>query len=228
MKLQGKVALVTGASEGIGRALIDELTAHGVRCIAVSRESESKPHASEMVVSKNCDVGKTEAVTSLLQWIEAEYKELDIVVNNAGLWQKLGPVESIDDSTIEQVVQTNLLGPIYVTKSTLPLLRKASEAALVNIVSKSGVVAQAGQSVYTATKFGLRGFTDVLREDLKESSIHVMAVYQAGTNTQMFSKVGDTPPLEKFTEPADLAEYIVGVLAGPPKFWVKELHVDYK
>jgi NAD(P)-dependent dehydrogenase (short-subunit alcohol dehydrogenase family) len=228
MKLSGKVALVTGASEGIGRAIVDELVTHGVRCIAVSRQAETKLHNSELVVSKNCDVGDPASVAALLQWVEAEYGQLDILVNNAGLWQKLGSVEDLDDGTIAQLIHTNLLGSIYVTKCSLPLLKKAPEAELVNVISKSGVVAQAGQSVYTATKYGLRGFTDVLREDLKESSVHIMAVYQAGTNTQMFGKVGDTPPLEKFTEPADLARYIVSALAAPAKFWAKELHIDYK
>jgi len=74
----------------------------------------------------------------------------------------------------------------------------------------------------------MRGFTDVLREDLKGSNIGIMAVYQSGTNTGMFEKAGETFSTDSFTEPHDLAAHIVSVLAGPEKFWVKELHVDRK
>lgn len=228
MKLQGKVAVVTGASEGIGRAIVEELVLQGAHCVAVSRHAEAKPFLNDLVVNRNCDVGDSNSVKALFDWLKQEYGQLDILVNNAGIWQKLDQLEAISDKTITEVIQTNLFGTIYTTKYGLELLRSAGESAIVNVISKSGIVAQGGQSVYTASKYGVRGFTDVLREDLKDTNIRIMGVYQSGTNTKMFEKTGDTPPIEKFTEPADLASYVVTILAGPEKFWVKELHVDYK
>ncbi len=226
MKLDGKIALITGASEGIGRALAGELARHGVRCVAVSRNAEARPFDNDLVIARNCDVSKPQEVRELLLWIDETYGSLDIIINNAGIWHKVGQLETIEDDKIAQVVQTNLLGTIYPTKCALPLLRRANEAAIVNVVSKSGVLAQAGQSVYTASKYGAKGFTDVLREDLKGTSIHILGVYQSGTNTKMFAKAGEEFGTDTFTEPTDLAQYITSILASPPKFWVKELHVD--
>lgn len=227
MKITDKVALVTGASEGIGKAIVAHLVSENVKVVAVSRSIEEHPYL-EGVTTKNCDISKLEDVKKLTEFISKEFGQLDIVINNAGVWQKMSDLEEVDEKTIDAVLDTNLKGTIYVTKYSLPLLRKAPEAALVNIVSKSGVVAQAGQSVYTASKFGLKGFTDVLREDLKESNIHILGVYQSGTNTEMFAKTGEEFSTEKFTQPEDLAATIVGAIAAPEKFWVNELHVNYR
>lgn len=83
------------------------------------------------------------------------------------------PVDEIEDSLVDDIIATNLSAVIRITKSLLPVLRKADEAAIINVSSKSGVAAQLGQSVYTATKHGVRGFTDVLKEDLKETNVRV-------------------------------------------------------
>lgn len=227
MKLDGKTALVTGASEGIGKAIAEKLASAGVRVIAVSRSIEKNPLDSP-IISKNCDVSDKKAVQELVEWAKDELGPVDIVINNAGVWQKVSQLDEVDDASIGEVIRTNLLGTIYVTKAFLPMLRKLDESAIVNVISKSGVVAQAGQSVYTASKYGVRGFTDVLREDLKEENIHIMAVYQSGTNTQMFAKTGDDFPTDKFTNPTDLADKIVEALGSPEKLWLNELHVNYR
>ncbi len=229
MKIQDKIALVTGASDGIGRSVAEKLAASGAKVIAASRSIESADgFRSENIAVKNCDVSSKDDVNQLASWVQQEYGKLDIVVNNAGLWQKVSQLEEIDDEAIEVIITTNLLGTIYVTKAFLPMLRSADEAALVNVISKSGIVAQAGQSVYTASKYGAKGFTDVLREDLKETNIHILGVYQAGTNTKMFEKTGEDFPTEKFTEPDDLADKIVSAINSPDKLWINELHVNYR
>jgi NADP-dependent 3-hydroxy acid dehydrogenase YdfG len=79
--------------------------------------------------------------------------------------------------------------------------------------------------VYTATKYWVRGFTDVLKKDLKDSNVRVAWVYQAGTNTNMFGNTGETMPLEKFTDPADLADIIKYMLWLPKKVWMHEVRV---
>lgn len=117
-------------------------------------------------------------------------------------------LDEIETSMIDSVIQTNLTGVIHMTHSVLPILRESQEAAIINIISQSGVVSQDGQSVYTATKFGIRGFTDVLKKDLKGTQVRIAGVYQAGTNTKMFENTGETMPIENFTDPADLADVI--------------------
>lgn len=226
MLLQGKIVLVTGASEGIGREAAVQLADLGARVIAVSRHITTAPFHNDNIAEYDCDIRDFKAVDSLLRWVHHTYAGLDILINNAGIWHKVGQLEDISDETIADVIATNLVGTVNMTKRMLPLLRASDEAALVNVISKSGVVAQAGQSIYTATKYGVKGFTDVLREDLKDTNIHIMAVYQSGTNTDMFKKAGEEFSTHGFTEPADLAAAIITSLAGPSKFWVKELHVD--
>lgn len=226
MNLPHKVALVTGASEGIGREIVISLVKRGVRCIAVSRHASEHPFESDLVSTRNCDIMDLTQIKQLFDWVRDEFGQLDIVVNNAGIWHKVSPLEEIEDETIETVVRTNLLGPVYCSKYALPLLKTADEAAIVNIVSSAGLHAKAGRSVYAASKFGLRGATEALCEDLKDSPIHVMGVYQSGTNTRLFAKAGDTMPLETYIEPADLAEHIVNCLALPPKIWVSEVQLN--
>ncbi len=226
MIMSGKVAIVTGASEGIGRAIVEKLVEREVTVVAVSRSVANHAFGSAFVYEKGSDVRDYRSVRELFDWVETKFGKLDILINNAGVWQKTGQLEDIPDDEIANVLATNPIGTINMTKAGLPHLRKAEEAAIVNVISKSGVVAQAGQSIYTASKYGVRGFTDVLREDVKATNIHIMAVYQSGTNTEMFAKAGEDFSTNEFTEPTDLAEAIVSAVASPDKFWVKELHVD--
>ena len=108
----------------------------------------------------------------------------------------------------------------------MPGLRARGEAAVLNVISKSGVVAQAGQSVYTATKYGMRGFTDVLKTDEAETGVRVSGLYQSGTNTGMFAKAGEEVPNHIFTEPDDLAAVVVFMLSRPAKLWLLEVRVE--
>jgi NAD(P)-dependent dehydrogenase (short-subunit alcohol dehydrogenase family) len=226
MILKGKTALVTGASEGIGLEIAKQLVKAGTDVIGVSRNIESKGIKDFTV--KNCDVSNADEVKKLFAWIGETHDSLGAIVNNAGVWQKLAHVEDIPDTEIEGVLNTNLKGPILVTKYALPLLKKSDESMIVNISSKSGVEAKAEQSVYVATKFGMRGFTEVIREDLRETSVRVLGVYQGGINTQMFAKAGDKDvPVKDFTEPNDLAEQIVLAMSTPQKLNIQEIRIGH-
>src|SRR4029078_5750566 len=107
------------------------------------------------------------------------------------------------------------------------LRQQKTETAVLQIVSKSGITAQEGQSIYTASKWGVKCFTDVLRVDLKGSNVRIGAVYQSGTNTAMFKKAGDEFDQSKLPEPADLADAVAYMLTRPPKMWIPEFQVVY-
>ncbi len=115
---------------------------------------------------------------------------------------------------------------MQLTRFLIVDLRKKSEAVILNVASKSGVVAQAGQSVYRATKYDVRGFTEVLTADDQESKIRVAGIYQSGTNTQMFAKASEEVPNNIFTEPEDLADVVVFRLSRPPKIWLNHVRVE--
>ncbi len=149
------------------------------------------------------------------------------MINNAGIWHKKSQLDEIDLETIDKVIATNLTGHITLTRLLLLKLRESNAPALLNIISKSGVTAQEGQTIYTASKWGMKGFTDVLRTDLADTSIRIGAVYQAGTATDMFGKTNEDVPIEKFTPPEDLADVIAFMLTRPDKIWLNEVHVTF-
>jgi NADP-dependent 3-hydroxy acid dehydrogenase YdfG len=149
-----------------------------------------------------------------------------MLINNAGIWHKAGPLETISSDMIEATVQTNLTGMMQITQAALPTLRAATEGAILNVISKSGVVAQGGQSVYTATKYGARGFTEVLKNEEGANGLRVAGLFQSGTNTQMFAKAGEDVPNHIFTEPEDLADVVVFMLSRPAKLWIHDIRIE--
>lgn len=230
MILKNKVVVVTGASEGIGRAIAGRLAREGARLALVARSEDKLRKVAEAVGGEAfvCDVRDRAQVKATIDTIAAKFGGIDVLINNAGIWHKPSQLDELSDGTVDDVLDTNLAGTIYATKHALPYLReRGAETAIVQIVSKSGITAQEGQSIYTASKWGVKGFTDVLRTDLKGSNIRVGAVYQSGTNTEMFRKAGDEFDQSKLTEPADLADAVAYMLTRPPKMWIPELHVAY-
>ncbi|WP_299782116.1 SDR family oxidoreductase [uncultured Roseobacter sp.] len=234
MQLDNKLVVVTGGSDGIGRHICLKLAAAGCRLAILGRNADRLASAAadargagaSEAQSYSCDMQDPAAIAATVQAILDGQGAPDILINNAGIWHKTGPLDSIDDAMIEATIQTNLTGTIQLTRALLPTLRAQSEAAVLNVISKSGVVAQAGQSVYTATKYGMRGFTDVLKEDEQESGVRIAGLYQSGTNTGMFAKAGEEVPNHIFTEPDDLADVVVFMLSRPAKLWMHEVRVE--
>lgn len=235
MKLKNKTVIITGGSDGLGKEIALKLAKEGVNLALVARnnvrldevKTECQKLGSGNVNVYSCDIRVTSNLENVIKEIINDFKKIDILINDAGIWQKMSPADQIDLETVEDVIQTNLISQIKITNLILPILRGQKEAAIINIISKSGMVAQEGQSVYTASKFGMRGFAEVLKAELKGSNIRVANVYQSGTNTKMFSKLDEIVPSEKFTNPADLADVVVFMLSRPEKIWLHEVGVEY-
>ncbi len=121
--------------------------------------SAGAPKAAGIV----CDLQDVAQINAAIAEIKADFGGIDILINNAGIWHKAGPLDTISPEMLEATVQTNLTGLMQMTQAALPTIRAADEGAILNVISKSGIVAQGGQSVYTATKYGARGFTEVLK-----------------------------------------------------------------
>jgi len=137
-------------------------------------------------------------------------------------------LENIPDEEIDSVIDIDLKGMIYVTKLLLKHFKEEDkEAIILNISSRSGISAQGGQAIYTAAKWGVTGFTEVLKVDLKDTKIRVATVFQGGTNTEMFRKTGENFKQEKFIKPEDLANVILFMLSRPPQIWLHDVRVEY-
>ncbi len=234
MKLVDKVVVITGASDGIGKEIALRLSGEGCSLALIGRNEQRLENVrkecvdlgAKKVQSYSCDISSLSAVSETVQSIITDFTVIDVLLNNAGIWQKLGQLDEMKDSVVDDVIDTNLKGLIYMTKHVLPVLRKQKEAIILNISSKSGITAQEGQTVYTASKYGVRGFTEVLVKDLKDTNIHVAGLYQSGTNTAMFEKSGQDFPVEDFSEPSDLAEIVATMLLLPPKIWLQDVRVE--
>lgn len=234
MDLTGKRVVVTGGSDGIGRHICLKLAAAGCHLAIMGRNekrlagvvAEASINTAITAKAYSADFMDLDAVRSAASQILADFGDIDILVNNAGVWHKAGPLDTISDDTLLKTVQTNLTATMVLTRKLLPSLRIQTDAAVLNVISKSGVVAQSGQSVYSATKYGMRGFTDVLKEDEAETGVRVAGLYQSGTNTGMFAKAGEEVPNHIFTEPDDLADVVVFMLSRPPKLWMHDVRVE--
>lgn len=227
--------LITGASDGIGKSIALRLAKLSNGLVLLGRNTQRLEEVKKQALKAGAkdvatyafDIADRNSMTDHLEIIRNKHSDLSTIINNAGVWQKLGDLDQLNHDQIEEIINTNLTGLIKITNTLLPVLRTREAGAIINISSKSGVVAQEGQSVYTASKYGVKGFTDVLKQDLKGTKIRVAGVYQSGTNTGMFGKAGDNPPVERFTPPEELAEVVHFMLTRPDKVWLNEVHVNY-
>lgn len=236
MILKNKIAIITGASDGLGKEIVLRLGERGVNLALIARRKDKLEEIKKQITGVRvevypCDVKDLTQIKSSVKKIIDDFKNIDILLNVAGIWQKKMPVEEIDEQVINDVIATNLTGLIHMTKLVIPVLKKQAEGAIINISSMTGVKFPPGQSVYAATKWGVRGFTEVIREDLRGTSVKVSGIYQAGVKTDMFFKTGEKfteGVYEKFMDPKDLANIIVFMLSQPPHIWMEEVRVNYK
>lgn len=145
------------------------------------------------------------------------------MINNADVRHKTGPLDAISVEMVAATLQTNLTGKIRLTQALMPALRLPDEAAILTVISKSGVIAQAGQSVYTASKYGTRGCIEVLKADEAETGVRVAGLCQSGPTRGCLRKPGEGVPNHIFTEPEDLADVVVVMLSRPPKLWMHDV-----
>ena len=180
-----QTALITGAGSGIGRALANALHARGCALILTDIDTARLDRVTEElddgpgVQCLRLDVSDPAAITALPAQLGAAPT---LLVNNAGVAVG-GDFETIAESDFDWLLSINLIAPIRMTRTFMPLLRQAPEAVIVNISSLFGLIAPAGQTAYCASKYGLRGFSDSLRHELSGSNIRVMTVHPGGVRT---------------------------------------------
>ena len=235
MDIEGKIAIITGASDGLGKQVALKLAKEKVSLALIARNKdklneikrEAEKLGSPKVIGYTCDVQDTEQIKTTIQKINVDFGKVDILLNIAGIWQKLNLLEDVPEKEIDSVIKTDLTGMIHITRLVLPILKQQEEAIIINDSSKSGVTAQPGQSVYSAAKWGVKGFTEVLKEDLKDTKVRVAGIYQGGTNTEMFGKAGEHLNQEQFIKPEDLADVIIFMLSRPSQIWLHDVRVEY-
>lgn len=216
MNLKNKKVLITGGSAGIGKAIVKLLIQKGTMDIAIfGRKTAPMEELQTEFSSVNFlpiqgDVSNPEDLEKAISQITQQWGELDILINNAGVVSADLLSESSDDDIIKQI-NVNLTGLILLTKKSLPLLKKSSEGAIMNISSGYGYIAMPFYSVYAATKAAVRQFSDAMRRELHQYPLHVMTVYPSATNTNMMK----TAEVEGMDSPEEVAKLAIdGLISG--------------
>lgn len=230
-RLSGKVAIVTGASRGIGRAISAAMGAEGATVVLAARAQEELAKtatqvaeaggAAEIVVT---ELAEEESICSLVQRTADRFGRLDILVNNAGITHS-APLEQTVTEDLDRCWAINARAPFILCREALGLLRKAERGTIVNISSVVGVKGYPLQSAYTASKHALRGMSISLAEELRGSNVRVHVICPGGVDTEMVSRVRPDINKDELIGPGEVAELVVYLVTHRGNAVLDELHI---
>lgn len=227
--LTGKVAFITGAARGIGKATALLLAKEGVNIGLVARtESSLKDVASEIesfgvkVAYAVADVSSKEQVDTAIAFLTETLGTADILINNAGI-ASFASVLDMDPEEWKKIIDVNLMGTYYVTRAVLPQLIEKNGGDIINISSTNGLSGAATSSAYSASKFGVIGFTESLAQEVRRNNIRVSALTPSTVATDLALDLNliKENNESKLMQPEDIAEFIVNQLKLNPRIYVK-------
>ena len=236
ISLKGKVALVTGASKGIGRASALRLAEGGANIVIGATSVDLLEMLSRDITSlgveslaEQCDVTRLSDCEGLVKQALERFGKIDILVNNAGVGFS-GTIVDSDPKQAEQMVMVNILGVYYMTRAVLPSMIKQQGGDIINIGSVAGLKYSPNFAMYSATKFAVRAFSEALRNEVQGHNIRVTLVHPGMTKTAFsdsFTKGGSPIPFDKgdILKPEDIANAIHFALTRPQGVSLNELTV---
>ena len=222
--LDARVAVVTGASRGIGAAIAAALRTAGVRVIRAARSLADGPH--DGYDDLRCDVSDAGSVEALARRVREEHGVPEIVVSNAGAFI-LKPLEQTTPADLDGQISANLRGPFYVARAFLPAMREAGRGAFITVGSVADHVAFPENAAYAASKFGLRGLHETLIAEYRGSGVRLTLVSPGPTDTSVWDPV-NPDAREGFIHragmlrPGDVAEAVLFAASRP-----SHVHVDW-
>jgi NADP-dependent 3-hydroxy acid dehydrogenase YdfG len=233
MKMQdltGKVALITGASSGIGEAAARLLAEEGVHVVLVARRRERiETLARELggsALAMTADVADSSDVAAIFDAMRERFGGLDLLFNNAGLGVN-SPFETSDPNDWKQMIDTNLYGVLHCSQKAIPLMRGRPGAMISSVSSVGGRYGAENWSVYCATKFAVVGFHDALRKEVGGDGIRVSVIEPGAVWTEFGANVADALAERRTTLDAltseDVAQALVYAFAQPPRVLVEEI-----
>jgi NADP-dependent 3-hydroxy acid dehydrogenase YdfG len=220
--LEGKVALVTGASRGIGAAVARRLAAEGVRLGLASRSGDDLGIAG--AVAQTCDVRVAAQVEEIVSATVGTFGRLDILITNAGVGA-YGPFLDLAPDFLEEMIDVNVKGTLYAVRAALPHLLERGEADIVTLASEAGRRGLPLEAVYCSSKFAQVGFTRSLDHELRERGVRCTNVCPGGVATDFALEPGrgrTEDALEGMMSDDDVAEVVMFVLTRPRNFRILE------
>ncbi len=225
MDLQNAVAVVTGASSGLGRSFSQALVERGARVFGLARREEKlqevRGDLGEAFRPLSCDVRDEAQVERAFEEVQEAAGRLDILINNAGLGQ-FGPVDELSLEAWDVQMETNLRGVFLCTRAAVPFMKAQNEETnfgghVVNIASIAGLVSNPEMSAYNASKSGVRGFSKAIMKELRDDGIKVSCVYPGSVDTSF----GDVA--SHAMQPEDVAATVLHLLETPENYLISEV-----
>ena len=233
--LDGKVALVTGASRGIGLAVAQELAAHGAVCVLAGRKEEALKTAVERIENSGgkahpftANMGSLDQITKLINFIKSRFNRLNILVNNAGTNPYFGEMTGADERAWNKTVDVNLKGPFFAIQKAAPLMASSGGGAVVNISSVNAVKPERNQGIYSITKAALLAMTKAYAKELASKNIRVNALLPGLIQTRFSRALFDDKevyhnllqqiPLGRHAAPEEMAGAVLYLVSEASSF----------
>ncbi|MCO8246779.1 MULTISPECIES: SDR family oxidoreductase [unclassified Haladaptatus] len=237
-ELDGQVAIVTGASSGIGGATAESLASRGANVVLAARREDELTDLADQIESNGgqalvvaTDITEDDDIDNLVETTLNEYGRIDILVNNAGL-MPLAHIAEADRETLQTTIDVNLSGLIKLTHAVVPTMLEQESGHIVNLSSVVGRFLQPNSSHYNATKAGVKMFGDSLRLDIAEAGIHVATIEPGAVDTELLEHIPDDEVQAGVKEhvgsmealaPEDIARTITFVVTQPERVDINEI-----
>lgn len=230
-QLASKVAIVTGASRGIGRAISVALAQQGATVVLAARAIDKLRETADMVTSAGgrpeiviTDLVEEESIKNLVSVTGEKFGRLDILINNAGVTHS-AKLQETATKDWDYCFAVNSRAPFLLCREALPLLKKSDPAYIINIASVVGVKGYPLQSAYTASKHAIRGMTMSLAEEFNRSNVRVHLICPGGVDTELLTKVRPDLKKKDLMQPEEIAELVLYLVTHKGKAFIDELHI---
>ncbi|WP_340105050.1 SDR family oxidoreductase [Rhodohalobacter sp. 8-1] len=227
MDIKGKVAIVTGASSGIGTEFCRKLVVQGATVYGLARSKgrlkELEKELGDRFIPVKMDVTE---YGSIENWVKKTFNHdhtPDILINNAGLGL-FGPVDELPMKDWQTMIDVNLNGVFYLTRTIVPLMKESDTYShIINIASIAGLLGNPNLSGYNATKFAVRGFSESLFKELRYEKIKVSCMFPGSIATSFFENAGGMDTHKNMMQPGDVADTLMHLLKTPDNMLINEI-----